>query len=134
MPGILIVDDNSSIRRLLRFWIGQTREWYVCGEAENGKIAVEKVKRLRPDAVILDLQMPVMNGLEAAKEIKHLAPETAMVMFTMHASDQLLKDAQAVGIQDVLSKSEDVGENLLEMLRRITKPAGEAINRAKLNA
>ena len=78
----------------------------MCGEAENGKVAVEKVIGLHPDIVILDLAMPVMNGFEAARQIRGTAPATAMLMFTMHNSRQFLKDAQAAGIKDVLSKSD----------------------------
>jgi hypothetical protein len=66
---ILIVDDSSLIRHTLRSFIEQTNEWQVCGEAENGAVAIEKVKELHPDVVILDLQMPVMDGLEAAGQI-----------------------------------------------------------------
>jgi DNA-binding NarL/FixJ family response regulator len=114
---VLIVDDNPVIRRLVRDYIEQDLNWQVCGEAENGKVAVEKVDALRPDIVILDLQMPVMNGLEAARQITVKSPETAMVMFTMHSSEQLLKDAKAVGVQAVLSKPEGLHENLLDTLR-----------------
>jgi DNA-binding NarL/FixJ family response regulator len=114
---ILIVDDSPLMRHSLRYCIEQTSDWQVCGEAENGKVAVEKVKELKPDAVILDLQMPVMNGLEAARRITRLAPNTAMVMFTMHNCEQLLKDAQAAGIKDVLSKSNGGAEHLLASLR-----------------
>ncbi len=71
---VLIVDDSPVIRHALRSCIEQTTAWQVCGEAENGKIAVEKVKTLHPDVVILDLQMPVMDGLEAAGQIYQLAP------------------------------------------------------------
>jgi len=71
---ILIVDDSSSIRNLLRFFIEHNTDWQVCGEAENGQVAVEKVRELKPHAVILDLSMPVMNGLEAAREITRIAP------------------------------------------------------------
>jgi len=80
---ILIVDDNATMRRSLRSWIEQESDWQVCGEAEDGKVAVDKVKELLPDIVILDLQMPVMNGLEAARQITLFSPGTAMVMFTM---------------------------------------------------
>ena len=89
---------------------------------ENGKIAVEKVQKLRPDVVVLDLQMPVMNGLEAAKVIKQSVPETAMVMVTMHNNIDLIKEAQAIGVQEVLSKSDRVAENLLATLRRMRRP------------
>ena len=93
---ILIVDDSPSIRHLLRFFIEHNTDWQVCGEAENGQVAVEKVAELKPHAVILDLSMPVMNGLEAAREISRIAPDVQMVMFTMHTSEQLRKDAEAV--------------------------------------
>jgi len=116
---ILIVDDSPLIRHSLRYCIEQNSDWQVCGEAENGKVAVEKVKELKPDVVILDLQMPVMNGLEAARHITLLAPKTAMVMFTMHNCEQLWKDAQAAGIKDVLSKSDGVAEHLLASLRNV---------------
>jgi len=110
--SILIVDDSTLIRRLLRTWIEHDTDWQVCGEAENGEVALEKVKELHPDIVILDLQMPVMNGLEAARKISHRAPNTAMVMFTMHSCEDLLKDAHAAGIRDVVSKDDRLSEHL----------------------
>jgi DNA-binding NarL/FixJ family response regulator len=122
--SILIVDDSTLIRRLLRSYIEPHRSWQVCGEAENGKVAVEKVKELRPDVVILDYQMPVMNGIEAARQIARLAPNTAMVMLTMHNSETLAKDAQAAGIKDVLSKSDEVSDHLIASLRNVVASAG----------
>jgi len=116
--SILIVDDNTLIRRLLRGWLEQHSEWEVCGEAENGQIAVESVRQLHPDIVILDLQMPVMNGLEAARQIHQFAPGTAMIMFTVYNSDQLQKAARANGVKDVVSKSDLLGEHLLTALRQ----------------
>jgi DNA-binding NarL/FixJ family response regulator len=113
---ILIVDDSAPMRHSLRCCIEENTDWRVCGEAENGEVAVEKVKELHPDSVVLDLQMPVMNGLEAAREINAVAPETAMVMFTLHDSDQLAQVAHAAGIRDVLSKCDRVSEHLLESL------------------
>ena len=91
----------------------------MCGEAENGKEAIERVEELHPDVVILDLQMPIMNGLEAARRISRFAPNTAMVMFTMYESEQLWRDAQAVGIKGLVSKSDGILDNLLPMLRNI---------------
>jgi DNA-binding NarL/FixJ family response regulator len=106
------------IRRLLRTWFEQHGEWLVCGEAENGKIAVERVQELHPDMVLLDLQMPVMNGIEAASQIRLIAPKTGMVMFTMHSSEQLLSLARAVGVSDVISKVDLKPSHLLEALGR----------------
>jgi DNA-binding NarL/FixJ family response regulator len=116
---ILIVDDSSSIRQLLRLFIKHHTDWQVCGEAENGQVAVKKVTELKPDAVILDLSMPVMNGLEAAREINRIAPNVQMVMFTMHTSEQLRKAAEAAGIKDVVSKSDAIEGHLLASLRSL---------------
>ncbi len=116
---VLIADDSPSIRYLLRFFIEHTTDWQVCGEAENGQVAVEKVAELQPHAVILDLSMPVMNGLEAAREIARIAPNVQMVMFTMHISEQLREDAKAAGIKDVVSKSDTIGDHLLASVRNI---------------
>jgi DNA-binding NarL/FixJ family response regulator len=113
---ILIVDDSAVIRHTLRSCIEQQSGWKVCGEAENGKVAVQKVRELQPDVVILDFQMPVMNGLDAARQITTIAPETPIVMFTMHSSDQLLRDAKAAGIKEVFSKSDGVADHLLASL------------------
>jgi DNA-binding NarL/FixJ family response regulator len=116
---VLIVDDNTLIRSSLRSWIEGNADFQVCGEAENGMVAVQKVEEMHPDIVILDLQMPVMNGLEAARKISNIAPDTAMVMFTMHPSRELLKVAQAVGVRDVVSKTDQLSKHLLLALRQI---------------
>lgn len=121
---ILLVDDSELIRYSLRSCIEQNSDWEICGEAENGKIAVEKVKQLHPDVVILDLHMPVMNGLEAARQINRLAPGTTMVMFTLHDCEQLSEDAHAVGIKDVLSKAYEVTDHLLASLRNARTTPG----------
>jgi two-component system, NarL family, response regulator NreC len=114
---VLIVDDNALLRSLLRTCIEKDPEWKVCGDAENGKEAVRKVAELKPDVVILDLQMPVMNGLEAARQIHAATPETAMLMFTIHNSPQLVEEAHAAGIREVISKTEHLAERLLPALR-----------------
>jgi DNA-binding NarL/FixJ family response regulator len=116
---ILIVDDSPAMRYTLRSYLSHHAEWHICGEAENGQEAVEKVKKLSPDVVILDFQMPVMNGLEAARAISQLAPDTAMLMLTMHHGKELLEEAHAVGIEDVLSKSDAVADHLLASLRKV---------------
>ena len=119
VPKILIVDDSSFIRLLVRRCIEANTDWNVCGEAENGKIGIEKVIQLHPDVVILDFQMPVMDGLEAARQITQIAPHTVLLMFTMHKSTQLIEAAKAAGIRDVVSKSDRVTEHLLASLRNM---------------
>ncbi len=94
---ILIVDDSCVVRHALRSCIEHTH----------------------PDVVILDLQMPVMDGLEAAGQINVISPNTTMLMFTMHNSEQLLKIAPAAGIKEVLSKSDKLAEHLLASLKRL---------------
>jgi DNA-binding NarL/FixJ family response regulator len=118
---ILIADDSALIRHSLRHCIEQNSEWEVCGEAENGEVAVQKVKELHPDMVILDCQMPVMNGLEAARQIAVIAPHTGMVMLTLHNCEQLSKDAKQVGISCVLSKSDAVAEHLIVSLKSLCR-------------
>jgi len=116
---ILIVDDNALVRRSLRTCIEDNTDWTICGEAENGRIAIEKVKQLQPAVVILDWQMPVMNGLDAAKEISRIAPEATLIMITMHESAMLSEEAGAAGITEVLSKTSHVAEALIASLSRV---------------
>jgi DNA-binding NarL/FixJ family response regulator len=117
---ILIVDDSPLIRSSLRTCIEGNTDWTICGEAENGRIAIEKVTQLQPAVVILDWQMPVMNGLDAAREISRIAPTATLIMITMHESAMLSEEASAAGITEVLSKSSRVAESLLASLNKVT--------------
>src|SRR6266567_6394065 len=101
---ILIVDDNPSVRAALRMCFKMKPDWVVCGEAENGKAAVKLARSIKPDVVLLDYAMPVMNGLEAARTLSALAPECAILMYTMFASPSLSELARAAGVRAVLSK------------------------------
>jgi len=124
MPAkILLVDDTAAIRRALRRYIETETNWNIVGEAENGKIAVEMVEELRPDIVLLDLSMPIMNGLEAAQHITAIAPKTQMLMFTLHAYPHLLREARKAGIKDVISKSDEVGTKVLTAIRTLLAAA-----------
>jgi len=116
---ILIVDDSSVVRHSVRFWLEQNSDWRICGEAENGAVAVDQAQQLHPDVVILDLSMPVMNGLEAARRITRMSPRPAMVMLTMHVSKQLEREAAAAGVDRVVSKADHVLDNLAESIRAV---------------
>lgn len=117
---ILIVDDSAIIRHSMRACIEHNTDWEVCGEAENGKVAIEKVRQLHPDVVTLDWQMPVMNGLEAAREISRIAPGATILLVTLHNNRVLTQEARAVGIKEVLSKTDDVSEHLIASLRSVS--------------
>ncbi len=116
---ILIVDDSALIRHSVRACIERNTQWEVCGEAENGRLAIEKVIQLHPDVVILDWQMPVMNGIDAAREITRIDPSAIMLMITLHDSGGLTLDAHAVGISEVLSKTDGVADHLIASLNGV---------------
>ena len=120
---ILIVDDSPAIRRFIRSAIEREADWVVCGEAENGKIAVALVGELRPQLVILDLSMPVMNGLDAAREILKIAPGMQMIMFTMHGLDGIREEAERVGIKHVFSKENGFGDGVWDAMREMLVPS-----------
>jgi DNA-binding NarL/FixJ family response regulator len=103
---ILIVDDSPTIRKTLRQTLEREDAWEVCGEAADGREAIEKAQRLNPDVVVLDLSMPVMNGLEAARELKRMSPSLPLVMFTDFNLPQLTNQALSAGVSAVVSKSE----------------------------
>ena len=97
---ILVVDDSQLMRRCLRTLLEQHDSWKVCCEATNGKEAIQKVcSNMDPDVIILDFQMPEMNGLDAAKEIRRQSPEIPILMLTLHMSPQLADQAKRIGIR-----------------------------------
>jgi CheY-like chemotaxis protein len=82
---ILIADDNPRIRTQLRQVFESEKDYEVCAEAANGREAIELARRLRPNLIVLDLSMPVMDGLMAANELKRLMPDVPIILFTQHA-------------------------------------------------
>jgi len=105
---ILVADDNPAIRRCLRGLLDQHADWLVCDEASNGKEAVEKFQQAKPDLIVLDFQMPEMNGLEAARHIVDLSPNTPILMVTIHLCKQWSEEARNVGIRGSRAKT-DIG-------------------------
>lgn len=112
--SILIVDDNALIRKTVRDVLESRHDCRVCGEAVNGQDAIEKAEQLHPDLVVLDLVMPVMNGLEAARKLSRTMPAVQLVMLTNHANKLIEPEARAAGISVVLSKDEGM-ERLAEL-------------------
>ena len=105
MPkSILIVDDSEVIRRALRRMIEESNHFVVCGEAANGKEAIDQAARLHPDLVVLDMSMPEMNGLEAAKVLKQMLPTIPLILYTSHADSVVKEHARAIGFHAVVPK------------------------------
>jgi DNA-binding NarL/FixJ family response regulator len=104
--SILIVDDSPDIRSRLRGVLGGQPDWEICGEAENGRVAVDMAKELCPDIIILDLSMPVMNGLDAAREIRKFLPAAHIFLFSAYHTDNLEETARDAGIDAYIPKSE----------------------------
>jgi DNA-binding NarL/FixJ family response regulator len=109
MKYILIVDDSPLVRHCLRDLLERQSGWTVCGEAENGRDGIDKALQLCPDLILLDLTMPVMNGIEAARELKRLMPATPLLMFTTYTDSHLTREALAVGVAAVVAKSDGAG-------------------------
>lgn len=108
MIRILVADDNPTARRFLRGVLEQHEGWRVSDEARNGQEAVERFRKNRPDVVVVDFQMPEMNGLDAARIISGMSPATPILMVTLHLSKQLLEEARKVGIRGACAKT-DIG-------------------------
>jgi DNA-binding NarL/FixJ family response regulator len=113
---ILIVDDHAAVRNAVKKMIDGNSGIEVCGEAENGRSAIEKAQALRPDAIVLDLSMPIMNGLEAARILRNLMPETPILMYTAFSNSHLAQEALAAGVTRVASKTSPPEALLRELL------------------
>ena len=105
--SILIVDDNAFIRKALCEMFKREEDFDICGEAENGD-AIEKAQQLRPDLIVLDMSMPVMNGLDAARMLKRLMPKVPLIMYSAFGDRYVEQQASLLGISSVISKSEPV--------------------------
>src|SRR5207244_11900954 len=93
MPGILVVDDHPTARRIIRSLLAK-HHIYVGGEAVDGEEAIAKVRKLKPAIVLLDINMPVRNGIQAAYEVRRIAPSTKVIFFTSHYAPETAADAR----------------------------------------
>jgi DNA-binding NarL/FixJ family response regulator len=119
---ILIVDDHAAVRLALTRVIESVDDFEVCGEAENGRLGVERALLLKPDLIILDLSMPVMDGLQAARQLNELMPLLPILMYTSFISSNLEAEAFAAGVSRVASKP-SLPEALIRDLRVLLAPA-----------
>lgn len=118
-PRILIVDDHEIVREGVRGLIRRSRpNWEITGEATTGKEAIEAVKTMRPDVVVLDITMPEMSGLEAAAHIAGLSPKPRVLIFTMHESERLSAEVRQAKAQGYVLKSE-AARNLIRAIEQL---------------
>ena len=100
----LVVDDNASIRKtLVAAFLSDG--FTACAQAADGKQGVELAKEIRPDIISLDLSMPVMNGLQAASQLRRIFPSTPIILFSLYAETLSARDASNAGVSVVLSKT-----------------------------
>jgi DNA-binding NarL/FixJ family response regulator len=118
---VLIADDQEVIRRMLWFLFDSQSDFEVCGEAENGQEAIEMAEVLHPDLILLDLSMPVMNGIEAACELKRLMPMTPIIVFSEFSDVLSEREADITGVAALVSKTENLSV-LLEKARAVFRP------------
>jgi DNA-binding NarL/FixJ family response regulator len=111
MVRILLADDHDIVRRGLREQLSQHEGWEICGEAANGREAVRMASKLEPDVAVIDLSMPELNGLEATRQIRRELPNTEVLIFTMHETEQLIREVLSAGARGYVLKS-DAGLHL----------------------
>jgi DNA-binding NarL/FixJ family response regulator len=115
---ILIADDHELFRRGVAAELTQVPGWVVAAEAANGRDAVALAAELKPDIVVLDLTMPELNGLEAARRIIAAAPSARILILTAHESEQLVREVLRAGAQGYVLKS-DAGRTLVAALHAL---------------
>jgi DNA-binding NarL/FixJ family response regulator len=109
---ILVADDHEVARQGIRSLLENHAGWQVCGEARDGREAVDFANQLKPDVLLLDIGMPNLNGLDAARQILATLPEARILILTIHDSEQVVREVLAAGARGFLLKS-DAGRDLV---------------------
>ncbi len=117
---ILIADDHELVRRGVRGLLQAQRGWTVVGEAVTGREAVEKARTLKPDVVIIDISLPELDGLQATRQIREAAPNSKVVILTMHESDQMVRRVLDAGAIGYVLKSDQVA-NLVKAVNDVSE-------------
>ncbi len=112
---IVIADDQPIIRTMVRSTLEKIPHFEVCAEAGDGAKAIEDAQRLKPDVVVLNVTMPVLNGFDAAREIKATLPDTAIVILSSHADQRFVAEAKKIGVRSYVAKSK-AGEALVKAI------------------
>jgi DNA-binding NarL/FixJ family response regulator len=120
MVRILVAEDHEVMRRGLRDLLLEHQGWEVCGEARNGRDALDLAVRLRPDVAVVDISMPLLSGLEATRHIRKQAPDTEVLIFTQYESGQYVQEALRVGAQGYILKS-DAALHLTEAVEALAR-------------
>lgn len=120
MPRILLADDHPIVRRHVRDILQSIKGWVVCGEAATGREAVAMTAAKRPDLVVLDLSMPELDGLQAARLIHEQFPETEMIILTMHEPFGIADELKALGVRRWIPKT-DI-DHLVRAIRSLASP------------
>lgn len=115
---ILVVDDHDIIRRGLNQLLTMRQGWEVCGEAKTGREAIALAEQLQPEIVVMDVSMPEMNGLEAARRIHKSFPKIGILILTLHFSDQLVREIVAAGARGYILKS-DTSRDLVSAVEAV---------------
>jgi DNA-binding NarL/FixJ family response regulator len=118
--SILIADDHPVVRSGVRTLLERRPEWKICGEAATGRETIQKAGKLRPDLVLLDLNMPEMDGLEAMPEILSVCPSTKIIVLTVHDSGEMAAQVLAAGAKGLVLKS-DAATDLVRAVQSIHK-------------
>ena len=119
---ILIADDHEIVRRGIRTVLETHPGWEIVGEARDGREAVQSARVLKPDLVLLDIGMPNLNGLDAARQISATCPSTKVLILTVHNSEEIVRDVLAVGARGFLLKS-DAGRDLVTAVETVQSQA-----------
>jgi two-component system, NarL family, nitrate/nitrite response regulator NarL len=126
MPKIFIVDDHAFIRRGVQGILRASPEWEVCGEADNGNDAIRLTKELAPDAIVMDVSMPGLNGLEATRAIRQNNQSVKIVLLTLHESSELVRNAFQAGVNGYLLKTD--AEQELERALHVVLGQGKYVS------